>query len=232
MLVLVRNLEQLAGEMMGGAGAGGAVVQLARVGLGVGDELGQRLGRDLIRIDDDHLRRPRDQGHRNKILLDVVIEVGIERRCNGVMRRAHEEGVSVRSGLGRGRCANGAACAGAVFDQHAFAQLCVELGCERARKGIGAAAGRERHDEGDGLVRPCLGLGVAGHGGNARHNSKQGVPNKGWLHGVFLLTLQGLDYRACVRALAEPSFFCRMIPGDGSERTGRRRSALYAGCHT
>ena len=73
---LGQKLEQLAGEMMRGAGAGGAVVQLARVGLGVGDELGQRLGRDLIRIDDDHLWRPRDQGHRNKILFDVVVEMG------------------------------------------------------------------------------------------------------------------------------------------------------------
>ena len=75
------------------------------------------------------------------------------------MRRAHEEGVAVGRGLGRGRCADSAAGAGAVFDQHALAQLGVELGRQRAGKGIGAAAGRERHDEGDRLVGPCLGLG-------------------------------------------------------------------------
>ena len=78
------------------------------------------------------------------------------------MRRADEEGVAIRRGLGRSGSADRAACAGAVLDQHALAELNVELGCQRAGKGVRAAAGRERHDEGDRLVRPGLGLDRAG----------------------------------------------------------------------
>jgi hypothetical protein len=74
--------------LMRGASAGGAVGQFARVGASVVDELDERLGCDLVGIDDDHLRRPRDQGRRDEVLLDVVAEAGIERWCNGVMRRA------------------------------------------------------------------------------------------------------------------------------------------------
>ena len=88
------------------------------------------------------------------------------------------------------RCADSAAGARAVFDQHALAQLCIELGRQRTGKGIGAAAGRERHDEGDRLVRPCLGLGyvlgLAGHSGNDRDKCKQGAPDNSCFHGIFL----------------------------------------------
>ena len=96
---LGQDLEQFTREMMGGAGAGGAVVQFTRIGFGIGDELGERLGGDLVWIDDHHLRRPRDQRHSNKVFLEIVVEVGIERGGDGVMRRAHEEGVAVRRGL-------------------------------------------------------------------------------------------------------------------------------------
>ena len=92
---LGQDLEQFAREMMRGAGAGRAVVQFARIGFGVGDEFGERLGGDLVRIDDHNLRRPRDQRHRDKILLDIVVEAGIERGGDGVMRCAHEEGIAV-----------------------------------------------------------------------------------------------------------------------------------------
>ena len=40
------HLEQLAGHMGAGAGAGRRHVDLARIGLGVGDELRDRLGRN------------------------------------------------------------------------------------------------------------------------------------------------------------------------------------------
>ena len=76
---LGEDLEQFAGEMMRGAGAGRAVIQLAGIGLQIVDELLERLGRDLVGIDDDHLRRPRDQRHRDEVLLDIVVELGIER---------------------------------------------------------------------------------------------------------------------------------------------------------
>ncbi len=102
MFVLVRIFEQRAREVMRGKpapaepdstypGWRAAWVMNSASGLGC----------DLVGIDDHHLRRPRDQGHRDKILLDVVVEIRIERWRNGVMRRAHEESVVVRQrGLG------------------------------------------------------------------------------------------------------------------------------------
>src|SRR5215472_18082536 len=39
--------QQLAGEVMGGADAGGAILQLARVRLGIGDELHHRIDRQV-----------------------------------------------------------------------------------------------------------------------------------------------------------------------------------------
>ena len=40
------------------------------------------------------------------------------------------------------------------FWEHARAELGVKLGRQRPREGIGAAAGRERNDDGDRLLRP------------------------------------------------------------------------------
>ena len=78
------------------------------------------------------------------------------------MRGADQEGVAVGrllEGIGRAERAAGA---GLVLDQHALAELAVELGGERAGEGVGAAAGREGHDEHDRLLRPGLGMEIRG----------------------------------------------------------------------
>ncbi len=110
--------------------------------------------RPCLGLTDDNLRWSCDQRHRDEVFLDVVIEGGIERRGDGVMRGAHEEGVAVRRRLGGRRSADRAPGAGAVFDDDALAELGVELRRQRPRKGIGAAAGSEGHDEGDLFLRP------------------------------------------------------------------------------
>jgi hypothetical protein len=45
------------------------------------------LSGNLVRID-DNLGRPRDQRHRYKIPFKIVVEIGIDRRSDGVMSRA------------------------------------------------------------------------------------------------------------------------------------------------
>mgnify|MGYP000662128461 CR=1 FL=1 len=72
---------------------------------------------------------------------------------DGVVRRADEERVTIRRRLRGLRCAHGAARACAVFNQHTGSELIVELCGKRTGEGVGAAAGCERHDEGDRLGR-------------------------------------------------------------------------------
>ena len=86
------DIEQLARQLMRGATASQRRNRSAGFGLRVGDKFGKRLGLDLPRIDHDHLRRRRDQRDRDKILLDIVVELEEDRRRDGMMRRADEEG--------------------------------------------------------------------------------------------------------------------------------------------
>ena len=61
------DLEQLAGEMPGAAVAARTERQLARIGLGVGDELLDRIHRQR-RVDHQHVRRGGEQRDRHEIL--------------------------------------------------------------------------------------------------------------------------------------------------------------------
>jgi hypothetical protein len=71
------------------------------------------------------------------------------------MHGAHEEGVAVGRGLGCHRSAHRAAGAALVVDDDLAAELLGQHRGERPREGVGAATGRERHDDGDGLVGPA-----------------------------------------------------------------------------
>src|SRR5438132_6195 len=64
------------------ADADRAVVELSRPLLGVGDQLGQRLHREL-RARDDHDRKRGDHRDRLEVLLRVVAEIAIERLVGG-----------------------------------------------------------------------------------------------------------------------------------------------------
>jgi hypothetical protein len=71
------QLEQLAGQVVRGAVAGRAVVQLARVLAQEVQQFGQRPGLHALRVDDDDLRHAGDQAHRHEVGLDVVVELGV-----------------------------------------------------------------------------------------------------------------------------------------------------------
>src|SRR6476659_5771468 len=75
------------------------------------DELRQRRGGDLAGMPNDDMGRTRDHGDRNKIALDVVAELGIDRRRYGVMRCADKEGIAIRGRLRRCRGSDRAAAA-------------------------------------------------------------------------------------------------------------------------
>ena len=150
------------------------------------DELRQRRGGDLAGMHNDDMGRTRDHGDRNKIALDAVAELGIDRRRYGVMRCADKEGIAVRRRLRRCRGADRAAAASAVFDQHPGAELLVQLYGERARERIGPAARGKRHDQHDRLLRPGLGKRRAGSNRKARQGGDHQGPCSFLIHFDFL----------------------------------------------
>jgi hypothetical protein len=148
------QLEELAGEVVRGAVARRAVVQAPGVLAHELQELRQRGGLHLLRVDDDHLRHAGDQPHGDEVLLDVVVELGVHGRGDGVVHRTHEEVVPVGRGARGDARAQRAAGAALVVEHELLAGVPAHEREERAREGVGAAAGREGHDHGHGLGGP------------------------------------------------------------------------------
>ncbi|KAG0777861.1 hypothetical protein G6F22_011590 [Rhizopus arrhizus] len=76
-------------------------------------------------------------------------------------------GVAVRLGARRGDHADGARGAGAVFHHDLLAKDLARLRRRHPADDIGGAAGRERHDQGDGMVGKG-GVGRGQHGGKQK----------------------------------------------------------------
>ena len=94
-----RRGQHHAAEMRGRADAGRAVVHPRGVGLGIGDELLQRLGREIL-AGDQHQRDFRDQPDRHEIGLRIVERLGAKQLRIGVGReRAEQRRVAVRRGV-------------------------------------------------------------------------------------------------------------------------------------
>ena len=88
------HLEQFAGEMARAADAGRPHVDPARIGLGVGDELGDRLGRNG-RVDREHCRRLADAGDRQHVAHKVEVEFFVEGGVDRVREIGDEQRVAV-----------------------------------------------------------------------------------------------------------------------------------------
>ena len=115
--------EHLSRQMMQAADAGRAVVQLAGIGFGVGDELLEVMDRQ-VRAHREDERAARDLDHRRKRLDRIVRRLLGDRRRNQYRARAAEhDRVAVRIGPREGTAADGAAGAGAVLDHDRLAQI-------------------------------------------------------------------------------------------------------------
>ena len=88
------QLEQLAGDVTGGADAARTHVDLAGIGLGVGDEFGN-ISRRHRRMNLHHHRRAHQDHHRNHVGAEVVAEIVVKRGVDRVDRVRHEQGVTV-----------------------------------------------------------------------------------------------------------------------------------------
>ena len=167
--------------MVRGAATGRAVIEATRV---LFDHVQKRFevcGLDFLGVDHQHLGHAGQQGQRDEVALQVIVQSRVHGRRNHMVGAAHEEVVAVRRQLGRVAGAQGAACAATVVDHQGLSRALGELGRERPGKGIGAAAGRKRHDQVHGFGRPvrrgagCHGQGQRGQAG-AQRPARQAPP--------------------------------------------------------
>jgi hypothetical protein len=92
-----------------------------------------------------------DQPDRREVLARIEAGIGVEARVDGNGSGvAEEQRVAVGRALDEGARADEAGAAGAVVDHDLLAEFARELLRDDARHGVDAAAGRVRHDKGDG----------------------------------------------------------------------------------
>ena len=152
-----RGLEQLAHEMVERAGAARAVAQWSL--LRELHEIGDRMDRER-RVDHQHERHMTDQRHQNEVPVGTVRQFLIERLVHRHgPAGGHHDRVAIGCALGDLHCRRDRARAGTVLDHERFAETLGEFLSEQPRQNIGAAAGRERHDERDlavGILRGAV----------------------------------------------------------------------------
>jgi hypothetical protein len=153
-------LEQLGGEMRCRADARRCEGDLAGIGLGVIDELLQRVHRRVLRHPNE-VRIFAEQRDRHKVAHRIVVERRIEHRHDRQRRRAEQHRVAVGRGVGGGVMGDVAACAALVLDDDLLAPYLRQAAGGDARGRVGPAARREADDQPHHARRPGLCRGEA-----------------------------------------------------------------------
>ena len=153
--------------MRAAAGAGRTHDELALMGLRIGDELHDRLGRRGIRHEHEK-RKLRDQRDRRQIRQGIVAERAVERGIRRQRRGAVEDGVAVGFGACDEFVADIGAGAAFVVDDDLLTPDFRELLGEDPRVGVGRPARRDRHNHVHGAIGPAARLGL-----RARRASKE-----------------------------------------------------------
>src|SRR3954452_12671083 len=98
------------------------VGKLARIGLGMGDELGKRScwNRWMHRHDKTTAHQTRDW---SDVVNEIEIEIVVERRINGIRRSGQQERITIRSGAHDRLGGDVAACARPVLDDELLPEL-------------------------------------------------------------------------------------------------------------
>jgi hypothetical protein len=126
--------------------------QLARIGLGIIDELSQRASRHC-RVDCEGEGRNHHVRNRIEVLQRIVERTALEDRLGDMgARAAQEDGVAIRAGAGDRGSAERTASSPLVFNDHG-AKHRLHLLRPRAPDGVVSAARRERNHEPDRTVR-------------------------------------------------------------------------------
>ncbi len=150
-----------------GAGARARIVELRRRGLGLGDEIGQRLDAG-VRTHHQDIGGVDELRDRDEILERVIGQVLEQRRIDRDRGRGQEQRVAVRR-RPRRHAHPGIPCRpGPVVDDDGLAERSTKRGREDAGDDVGRPARRERHDQRD---RP---LRIGGAGGHRREDREHG----------------------------------------------------------
>jgi hypothetical protein len=140
------HLEQLAREVARGSVARRSHVDLARIGLGIGDEFGNRRRRKGG-IDHHYVRHVHDRGDRRDVTNEDVTEPLIKRLVNGIIRPDREQGVTVRRCTHDSLSANGASSARPVLDDERLAEPVRQPVPDQAGDDVGRTAGGKSGDD-------------------------------------------------------------------------------------
>ena len=157
------HLEELAGNVLRGAGAGRPVVDLARVGLGIGDEFGDRLGGDR-RMHHDDVGQPRGADNRRDVPNEVETEIAVERGIDRVRGHDLQQRVAIGGRSGDRLGPDVAAGAGAVLDDELLAEAIRQPLTHQPRLDVGGSAGGKADDDAHRPGRIGLRPRHAGHG--------------------------------------------------------------------
>ena len=134
------ELEQFAGHMRRRADAGRRHVDLARIGLGIGDELRDRFGRKRRHHDHD-VGIAADAGDRRDVADEIVIQLVVERRIDRVGKRRQQQRLPVGRRLDHRLGGDTAAAADPVLDDERLAEPIGQPLRHQARQNVGRAAG-------------------------------------------------------------------------------------------
>ena len=105
------------------------------------------------RIDDEHVRIAGDERHRRQVLHRVERDLAlVQRRVRREVVRLHDQRVAVRRRAHHLLRRDERVAAGLVVDDDLLSHVLRHLLRHDAREEVGAAAGRERHEQLDGLV--------------------------------------------------------------------------------
>ena len=115
-------------------------VDLARIGLGIGDELGNRLGRNRW-IDHHDVGEAEDASDRRDVADKIEIELVVERRVDRVRRTDQKERIAIRRRAHDRLGADIAAGARPVLDNELLAEPLRQPLTHQARDDVGRAAG-------------------------------------------------------------------------------------------
>jgi hypothetical protein len=174
------RLEQLAGHVIGRAGAGRRVIELPGLGLRERNQLLQRSGLH-VGIHDEHEIRIVDRRDRREIAHQRERLVRHQRLVDRVRVRHQQQRVAVGGALRNDLGADDRAAAGTVFDDERLAHGLLQALREEARVDVGRAAGRERHDDLDRPRRIVVGGRIDRDGGEQGSQGETKVT-----HGRFL----------------------------------------------
>ena len=184
------HLEQLAGNMGEVAGAVRGHVDLARIGLGISDELGDGLRRERRRHHHDERRRA-DIADRRDIADEVEVEIVVQQVAERVRRRDLEQRVAVRRRADHGLGRQIGAGAGLVLGDKLLAEAIRQRLRDQARGNVGRTARRVADDEAHRprrIIQRRRGARQNRHGGSARCQLQNatavqfhgGSPRCGW----------------------------------------------------